>query len=314
MRPLFKIIWKKDFLFLIKGISIVFLIAGVFGIYEFFIQANPYNDYIISIAGDNPDKILSWIYDTDNSDRGYRVRSIFVHPIGGGMNFGLFFLVVFYLYVFFRKQMDLKYKYLILIATISMFCMFAANSRGPVMFTMIGLFPFFMAKNKYKFQFVLFAILSIFLVHQLKPELFNNLFSIFDTKLQNEYSGSNFNMRIEQLSAALQILSNHPFFGIGIKGLSYYSNQLVVSQLLSLESMWLWIIVEQGIVGIIVTLYLIYTLIVKNGIKAHNQLVVWLSVAYFVTYSMTSVPGFAIYLWYAFVFMFIKLKNFQINE
>lgn len=301
---------KKDYIFLIKGITIVFLLTSVYGIFEATTHTNPIMDYITSIAGDNDDKIVNWSYTTEEG-RGYRIRSIFIHAIGAGMNWSLFFLIVFYLFTSYNKSIKLKYKYLIIVTVVSIVCLFFTNSRGPLIFSMIGILPLINFKNKKNITLILLGFATFFIVFYQKDEIFTNIYSIFSKSVQEEVGGSNLDMRLEQLDASLRIMKEYPLFGIGLKGLNYYFNQYLVSQLLGLESIWFWVLVQQGIFGVITTLYLIYSLVYKLGIKAKNYYVLFLSLAYFITYSMTSVPGFSLYLLYVFIFMFIKIKKWN---
>jgi len=295
---------KKDYIFFLKGLILFFLIAGLYGIFESITHTNPLMDYEISIAGQG-DKVLDFSYGEDNF-RGYRIRSIFFHAIGAGINWGLFFLIIFYIYIYYKKIFPLNYKSAASIATLSLICLFFTNSRGPILFLLIGLIPLFKLKNKRNILFFISAGIIFIGFYVYKVNLFENVTSIFSYSAQQNVGGSNLAMRLMQLNSALEIMQSHPILGIGLKGLSYYSNQTLVDSLLGLESMWLSIIVQQGIVGIIVNLYLIYTLVFKLGIKQHNRFVLFLSLAYFVVYSMTSVPGFVTSLLYTFIFMFIK--------
>jgi hypothetical protein len=298
---------KRDFIFLIKGVTIVFLFAGIYGIYEMATYTNPIMDYVATNAG-NEEKVLIWNY-TEEAERGYRIKSIFIHAIGAGMNWGLFFLVSFYLFIFYKKSIDLKYQYIIFVSILSIICLLFSNSRGPILFLMIGLIPFIKFQNRRNNIFLISGLVAVSCLFYYNESVFQNLISIFDKSVQREVGGSNFDMRLSQFAAAVKIMWDAPFFGIGLKGLNYYSNQNLAIQLLGLESMWFWIIVQQGILGIIATLYLIYNLVYKLGMKAKNTHVLFLSLAYFVTYSATSVPGFSLYLLYTFIFMFIKIKK-----
>lgn len=298
---------KKDYIFFLKGVSLVFFFSVVYGLYEAYTHTNPLMDYELSIAGTGS-RVLDFAVGEDYDERGYRIRSIFFHCIGAGINWGLYFAAVFYLFFYFRNRIITKYKIMIFTACLSVVCLFIANSRSPIIFLMIVLLAFFI-KMKFKNIFALvtsFVVLGIGLSYNSK--YLDNIFSIFNSSAQQKVGGSNLEMRVDQFNAAFHILNEYPFFGIGLKSLELYSNKEVTAALLGMESMWMQILVIQGIFGILAAICLIFFLVYKIGYKRRNWPVFFLCIAYFVTFSVTSVPGYLTFLMYSFIFMFIKLK------
>ena len=72
---------KEDFIYFYKLVTIVFFIACILGYIEFYLQYNPYTNYEKSFIGEGIN------YYSIERARGYRLTSIFEHPIGAGMNF-----------------------------------------------------------------------------------------------------------------------------------------------------------------------------------------------------------------------------------
>lgn len=302
---------KKDFTFFIKGITVVFVIAGLYGIYESLTHSNPLANYEISIAGDS-ERVLDWTY--DNDFRGYRIKSIFLHSIGGGMNFVLYFLLIIYSFVYYKKIIPINYFICIFIAILSLIGAYLCNSRGPILFLLIGFLPILNFKKKRTLQITLFSFIALFIVILLNPNInLDSLISIFSSTAQEKVGGSTLEMRLSQISAGFAIMKEHILFGIGLKGSTYFHNQSLIDLLLGMESMWLRIMVEQGILGVIANLFFIYTVIVKLAYKEKNALVFFLSLSFFIVSSMTSTPGFAQYFLYLTIFMFIKYKYTNIN-
>lgn len=77
-------------------------------------------------------------------------------------------------------------------------------------------------------------------------------------------------MRQDQFEAAYILMSKSPIWGLGQKATLYFPDGILVGRLLGLESIWIWIMVERGILGIIT--YCIFILLYADwaGTRGEN--------------------------------------------
>lgn len=301
--------WKlidvpKDLSFIIKWFSIAFFFISLYGFYEHQLQANPLVEYEATIVGDE-DRAVVFTYDAD-SERGYRVQSVFEHAIGAGINWCLYFIFVCSLWI--NYQYKFNGRIFVFISTLLCIpCILFANSRGPILFTMIVLLSVINLKSKKIFYFLIVCLIGIVLFLPLLGDYATNIHSIFDNKAQEEVGGSNAEMRFKQLAAAIALMEQSPIVGLGFKFLNEMNNTLTVA-LLGMESMWFRILTQFGLLGVIANLYYAYysLYIIPRHFKSKS--VFFLSVAYWLVASATSVPGMLMYMYFLFIIIFIKLS------
>ena len=87
-------------------------------------------------------------------------------------------------------------------------------------------------------------------------------------------------------------------------------NTSLVSALLGLESMWFRILTQFGMLGVVANLYLAYYSLIKMPKLYKSRPLFFLSLAYWVTASLTSVPGMKMYFYYFVLIVFIKMSDF----
>ena len=301
---------EKDYAFLLKMVGFVILISCVYGLYEAFTHTNPLIDYEINNAGNASGKVVDFRYD-EAGGRGYRVQSLFSHAIGAGMIWMTFFVMVVYLYSRFKRAFKIDYAWYLALGVFCAFCAFTTNSRSPIFFMIVCMLPLFNIRKKQNLMLLGAIVVFACILFSYNSGALQNLTSLFDSSAQAKVGGSDAAQRLLQLNAAFEIFREHMWFGIGPHGMEFYHDPTTIDSLLGLESMWLRTIVEQGLIGVLATLFLIYTLVFKLGIFARNYLVFFLSAAFFMTSSMTSLPGFSMCLFYAFLFMLIKFSRRQ---
>lgn len=280
----------------------VSLMAGIYCIYEKKEQFNPLALYEIQLGGA---RAVDWIYNISES-RGYRAQSIFIHPIGAGANFA--FLSFLFLYYFLNEKKNLgRFAFLFFVASFLMIiCCFFANSRGPIVYLIIASLPLFFISNKRTRLFIISSVIIFLFVTDIASEYSNMVMSIFDIENGNGYVGSDKNMRLSQLEAALNIFFESPLWGLGTRGYEFYHNKGIVSQLLGLESIWLMLLVEKGALGIFAYLYFVKSVLSIKLTVTKKNLVFFLTIAYVALCSVTSIPGGLIYIHYLLIFYLIK--------
>lgn len=309
------LIWKcvnsqEDYRILIKLFTFVFLFATLYMFFEKSIQYNPIINYEVSLMK-NSEKALSYIYDI-GSARGYRASSIFFHCIGAGMNFVLYFLLVFFSLFLLKRDIPLK-NVTIITATLCIPCIFMTSSRSPIVFFLISLLGVVNFSN-YKFWlYSLVGLIILFFVLPYFHQYDEIIASIFSDKAQDNVGGSNADMREEQFLAAWTIMSQNPLLGLGFK-YETILNSVYISELLGRESVWFWVLPQFGLFGAIS--YLIYAFFCIYTIPHHyhSRSAMFLSLAYWITTTITSVPGFCLCLYYFVYFYIIKNTAVFVKE
>ncbi|MDR1783456.1 MAG: O-antigen ligase family protein [Dysgonamonadaceae bacterium] len=300
---------KSDYIFLLKGLALVFLIAGLYGIFEIATLSNPYTDFKNLISGGG-DKFTNTLLFHNDPLRGYRINSIFSDPISGGMYWSLMILVIIYLTVYFKKTMRLPHILLIIVTCISLICLFFTKSRAPLVFLLLGLLPCLFFINKRIFVICIAGIIVVAGVYFWDSSVFTNFFSLYDSSAQREVGGSTYELRATQMAAAWDIFKDAPVFGHGLHSMTYLPTTYARQNLIDADGLWMLVLVSYGIVGVAATLFLIFCLIYQLGIKKRNRFVIILSIAFFITESFSN-SNFNEWIFYAFIFMFLKMEGWQ---
>ena len=284
---------KRDFFFVYKGITIVVFLSCLYAFYEVTTKSNPLIEYEISLI-DDPSKIIDFRY--TNDPRGYRVQSIFEHAIGAGMIWGMYLISVLVLIIKFNKKPH-HLIFEIITAVLCIPCILLTRSRSPVVFTaLLSLATLGLRGRKAK------AFSSCYLI--IVP-IVCLIFIIFSLQNSIYQSGSSLQMRIDQFYNCFQLLKINPIFGLGTKFQNVLTNNPYVKNLLGMESIWLQVLTQYGLLGMFSYLYLIYAglqIAYKN--RSYMMAVFWLS--YWIVNSITSIPGFQSHLLYFSIFSMLS--------
>ena len=295
---------KEDFIFLFKGITVIILGSCVYGIVEYFIQRNPLTEYEATLNSSNA---IDWSYDADFG-RGYRVNSIFEHAIGAGMNWALYAVLVFNII---QKKSATVGRVIIPIITaiLCIPCILFTNSRSPIIFFIIALLSIINFKSKRFYPLVLIGVVGVGIcIPFLSDNVVNVVMSLFDENAAADIGGSNLDMRLRQLEAAFELFMRSPIFGLGPSFADVMQND-TVEQLLGSESIWFQVIPSMGLLGVIAYVVQIYYTIIKLPKKFHSRQIFFVSLAYWVTYTVTSIPGFINIMYYIFIFYYVKSSS-----
>lgn len=300
---------KEDFYFILKRALFIFILAGIYGIIEFLIQTNPLLLYKSSLTPQG----LS-IYRVDMF-RGYRVTSFFEHPIGTAVNFSMFLILMLNLKIRYLKTKEEKRYFgkfsFVLFAALSIICIFLTKMRSGLFFLLIGMFSFINFKKKSNYRFLAIIVIILIVALPFYYNYLNIFFSIFNQEAANQVGGSNLDMRFKQLYAVLELVKNHRLTGLGIDTLNQLSSTWS-NRVLSLESIWLEEIAQHGILGVVsVAILIIDSLYVS--IKNRSKAAFFFVLAYWITYSLTSLPFVRTSLYYLIFFFFIKMDSRNIH-
>lgn len=305
------LMWKiintqDDLKFLLWGFTIMFLLFGVYELYEIASQSNPLADYEATLLSD--DRAIDFgNYEADEY-RGSRAKSVFIHPIGAGINFAIYIILLLTFLLRSKIQMKINKNLVIATCLLALVCVIMSKSRGPYLFLIIGVLGVIDLKNA---KFYKYAVLLAILVMALLPYFSDQLDifrSLYSEQAQQNVGGSDADMRIEQLEYALALLAMSPAYGLGFKYMQEVSKALTVG-LLGGESVWFTVIPSFGIIGIFAYAFSIYWMCIKLPLQYKSTAIFFISLAYWLTSSLTSIPGCDFYLIYLAVILFIKEKQ-----
>lgn len=293
---------EKDFNFLLKGLTIVFLFAGVYGLIVFATHTNVIFDYKSSLVENGIDAYNA------GDIRGYRLTSIFEHPLGAGMNFAIFIITILVakLKYGFRGVSSIIIYVTVVLAVI---CIFYTKMRAGLFMLIFGIPAFWKFKGKQFIKLFVGCVVLLFIVFPLISDQIDVFQSLFNKKAQEEIGGSNLEMRLEQLGACFYFLQQSPITGFGEQCLLYL-NGIQAYQLRALESVVFEEMVRHGIFGLLATFVLMYFTMVHLPLKHHSKELFFVSFCFWGTYILTSIPFFRMHLFYIAYFYII----FQINK
>lgn len=297
------LIWRiveeeRDFDFLIKGYCLIFAFASVYGLIEYVVKTNPIVEYKSMLT---PEGITT--YQTDIF-RGYRVMSLFEHPIGAGMTFGLFAVFAFLYWTNKKHKQSVFY---IIIALLSILCVTLTKMRSSIVFTLIAMLAVVNLSNKKFYKIFFLAIGGAIVAFPIYKDYVDVFLSLFSSTAQQSVGGSDSAMRFTQLETVLNIMNNSFLFGFGEQCANYLPKSLVADAL-GFESIWFEAMSRYGIVGVIgnVTMMLCSLIFIPRKYKCKQAF--WIALAYWLTYTLTSVPFFRTSMYYVVYFYCIKMS------
>ncbi|WP_099809640.1 O-antigen ligase family protein [Streptococcus suis] len=293
----------EDFAFIFKGTTYLIFISCIYGIIEYVTGNNFVLDYKINLSGNTIETYEGYTL------RGYRLTSLFEHPIGAGMTYGLY--SIFTLSLFFNKaKLKFQSNLALITAILCIPLIILTKMRTPILFTIIAgaiLVKFSRYVRRKSVLLVLVVVMALIpilaIVISSNSALLTNLFS---TGRSAEIGGSSLEMRLNQMVAIQEIVSSSPIFGLG----ETFRNSIVKNGLTNAALGFEGIIFEQwsmhGIFGLVTTAILIYTSVIKIPLVYRTKEVAILSLAYWIAYIVSSLPSFRIVFYYLFIFYFIK--------
>ena len=265
----------------IKYSFIYALILGSYSIFETITQSNPIVEYFNSIHAYSYERIITEIR------FGFkRSQSIFpMHTTNGVVSIFLFVLL-FYAY---RYNMVKNRKLALIPLFLLVASIFLTGARSIILGFIVTLFSFIEIK-KISLRHVLGLIICFIVLAISFSEYINEIYqSILDTERVN---GSNADMRTYQFEIALFLLLKSPLFGNGI---SYTWESAIIKYdgLYGAESLWIPIMIEQGVIGIL-AFSLFFLSLTLFCIKSKCREFSFVVLGFFLANTLSSLPNFSI--------------------
>lgn len=301
---------KKDFEKIYQYITIVIFFSCIYAFIELSLQSNPLAVYEATL---NEDKSKNIFYEYLSDSRGYRVKSCFEHSIGAGINWGMY--AVFTMWHWINNNKNKKSFWLsIITAFLCIPCIILTRMRTPILFTVISSLCLLNFKRKKFYAVIIAVLIGIGFMHDLVADNATIFLSFFNESAQRNVGGSDLNMRMMQMSTAVNLVKMSPVVGLGNKFASVLSESLIRG-LLGLESIWLNVIVQYGIIGVIsYVVYAVYSIIVIP-FKIRSRPILFFALAYWISYTCSSLPGMKLYLYFMIMIYFIKdSEQYQIAK
>lgn len=133
---------------------------------------------------------------------------------------------------------------------------------------------------------------------------FKNIISLFDISVSSEVRGSSIEMRAIQFTTTFNIMLKSPFIGLGVKSLD---NMLGIKGLFGAESIWMYLLIERGLFGVISYFYLILS-ILKIGMGNIRHFIWAMTIAWLTLESITSTPGIEMSFFLIIIFILNRIQ------
>ena len=285
-----------------KSVKTFYYTAIIFGItvalytvYELITSSNPYLKFMNNIGAYKEDTLITSIR--------YGVKqcqSIFLmHTTLGGVTVMTFIPLIF---ISLKKQFKfIKKEIAFLFIPLLLFICFVTGARSVILGCIIGLLMF-LDLRKFTIQNLgLFSISIVIIFFVVNTETFNLVVQSFLNS--DSISGSNVDMRKSQFDIGYKYLNKSFLFG---NGLFAWTEITKHTDLNGAESMWLPLMIDRGVFGVLSVLVLILNMIMYT-IKRGELKILFFIFGYIVLNSMSSVPY--VNFNYLFIYIFIMIYH-----
>lgn len=230
---------KEDTEFAYKMVLWSFGILCLYAMVEFALQMNPVGEYVKTIVSD--DLLRGKIYvASEYRFISVRCSSLLAICIAWG---GYVCLIVACFFCV-SGQSASKMKVALMVALL-IFNVIISGSRSPMVFLSVIAIGFFFT-SKLSAKLLLFILMGVFWINN--QEFISTIFSSFSSD-NTDIQGSSYEMRLNQYAAVSAVISESPFWGLGIKGFEVASK--ANSEILGAESIWLQQLIYSGLLGVI---------------------------------------------------------------
>jgi hypothetical protein len=278
---------RKDVVYLLNGLLFVFIMLGLYGLFEKLTNTNPIYNYNVSLNAGGT--VADYTY-ADGERLGLgRVRSAIIHPIGFGTYLAVYISLILYLTIKYREVWKTSIIFKGVAFLLCILCLFFTNSRSPLIFLAIGIIPAIDLKKIITYRMAFLLLVMFVASYSYISAYFANIESLVGIHTAGQkIGGSDMAMRISQFNAAFNIAGSNLFTGMGVKSISLYLGNS--TGLLGAESVWLFLIVERGFLGVFAHIILLICIFRMNN-KKSRKFVHFITIGWLILTSITSTPG-----------------------
>lgn len=280
---------KENIIYFTKVLIIIFSIAFVYGLYEYFSHSNPFLTAIMSNMPEEYAKDKIYLSDLESlRDGRARCQSVFYITILYGI-FSLLFLF-YILAIKSYKIINLNKFEIICLVAFSLFACYASNSKTPLVALPIYIIPYIL-KNRFLIFMDIIVISIFFIDSNILLSILGNVINLdaFNVNNDDMTEGSNLAMRIVQLQLSFDLWSQSPIWGNGLRSAAQFSETAKYAMILGTESVWFRLMIEQGVLGLLSYIYMIYAFL-KASYRSHNKVIlITYTLAFFLICSITDI-------------------------
>lgn len=271
----------------VKLAAAVYMLFSLFlvgnGMLELFTHKCPVDDWIRSMPF--IDKEHAWDTDFDELRFGLpRIKSFMPFSITYGVACAILLSLPFYL-VFENFRKSLLMRLLVPMSLVYLLIgVITSASRSPILGIVVLLSYLFLDKELFKRYKTKILLLLLLIAVFMWPFIYDNIMSILNPKAADAIGGSSMDMRIGQYSIAFDYMMQSPLFGLGKE------TQITDILFFGGESIWLPLMINNGILGVFGYIYLYYA-IVKNTKVSGSRYLHIVTASWLVMNTATSLMG-----------------------
>lgn len=271
----------------VKLAAAVYMLFSLFlvgnGMLELFTHKCPVDDWIRSMPF--IDKEHAW--DTDFEELRFglpRIKSFMPFSITYGVACAILLSLPFYL-VFENFRKSLLMRLLVPMSLVFLLIgVITSASRSPILGIVVLLSYLFLDKELFKRYKTKILLLLLLIAVFMWPFIYDNIMSILNPKAADAIGGSSMDMRTVQYSIAFDYMMQSPLFGLGKE------TQITDILFFGGESIWLPLMINNGILGVFGYIYLYYA-IVKNTKVSSSRYLHIVTASWLVMNTATSLMG-----------------------
>lgn len=288
---------------LVKTLNIIILLASIYGIIAFIADQNPIIEFEMSLLPANLEKMTI----ANATVRGLKAQSFFLSPTNFGVYIALFWLVGVMIKSKYKVFYNFSTKYFIVLTILIIISTTLTKTRTSIFSFLVLALPFLFKKSfiqsKYSYPLFLALFCSIPII---STYISPYVVSIFDAD-SSQVAGSSLNMRLNQLSIIWNEFIRNPISGLGIGSMVLVKAKNY--EIYGAESIWFWILLERGIIGLISYIWVFISIIKKLSTKT-TKLYLFLATAYWIILqTMTTTIGVSIYWYFLTVIIIYKIDK-----
>lgn len=271
----------------VKLAAAVYMLFSLFlvgnGMLELFTHKCPVDDWIRSMPF--IDKEHAWDTDFDELRFGLpRIKSFMPFSITYGVACAILLSLPFYL-VFENFRKSLLMRLLVPMSLVFLLIgVITSASRSPILGIVVLLSYLFLDRELFKRYKTKILLLLLLIAVFMWPFIYDNIMSILNPKAADAIGGSSMDMRIGQYSIAFDYMMQSPLFGLGKE------TQITDILFFGGESIWLPLMINNGILGVFGYIYLYYA-IVKNTKVSGSRYLHIVTASWLVMNTATSLMG-----------------------
>lgn len=292
----------RDLKSLIRYLSVAVLVSLGYGIFSYITASNPIVDFEISLAGSQTEemKMLSYM----NTERGIRLQSLFMSPFVFSLTIVAYLYMILIIHFYFKSFFKKYSQYIVYLILIIALSVFLSNSRSTIVpFVIVTPLLLLRMPERYRTIITVGCILAV-LIFPFVMDKLTIITSVFDEQSKS-VAGSSLSMRGAQYAIALNSFFEAPLIGhgLGYTGVLRSSNY----DLYGAESVWIPLLVEQGVVGVVLYLLFFAGLIAVDKFRGKRLIVMSIPVYYLLLVTMNGAVSISLYIVFLALVLLYKL-------